>query len=76
MVFPIKRRPLEKTRIIDQNNNDNKMGTKDKKTGTNGDCGHETHLSNTECKMVQRVNVLKDFNMTLLPFGYRKQQRK
>lgn len=31
-----------------------------KKTGTNGDCGHETHLSNTECKIKsQRVKRLQ-----------------
>lgn len=38
------------------------MGTKDNKTDTNGECGHDTHLSNTECKRVETVNVLKDLN--------------
>lgn len=41
------------------------MGTKDNKTN-NGECRRDTHLSNTECKMVKAINVLKNLT-TLTP---------
>lgn len=46
------------------------MDTKDNKTDTNGECGHDTHLSNTECKRVETVNVLKDLNKSQDSFDF------
>lgn len=42
------------------------MGTKDNKTDTNRECRCDTHLENTERKMVETIEVLKNLSPELL----------